>query len=135
MRVMPENIQPAAPGSLFFELPPAAPGPRLRRPPLTVDRRRVEGLGVEELTRELVTMLARLTSRTPADLLAGETAPDGTAAIKSIIAVCLIGTVGKAFGKPRLIRLAQVKREDLRSLGGVARLLRAAIDQLQRAAA
>jgi len=79
--------------------------------------------------------LARLKNRTPEELLAAGAAPDGSVAIKSLIAVCLIGTVGKAFGRPRLVNLAQVPRDDLRSVRGVARLIRATLDQHRRGAA
>ncbi|MEW5991669.1 MAG: hypothetical protein AB1736_10055, partial [Chloroflexota bacterium] len=89
-------------GSPFFELPPAAPPPRPRGVPVVADARRIEALDIDDLVEELTVLLARLKNRTTDELLAGEIAPDGSIAIKSQIAVCLIGTVGKAFGRPRL---------------------------------
>lgn len=51
-------------------------------------------------------------------------ASDGTPAISSLIAVWLLSQVGKAIGKAKPVNLSQVvDREDLRSVGGVARLL------------
>lgn len=131
---MTENTESAR--SPFFELPPAAPPPRPDRlPVVVVDRARIEALDVDGLTAELMAMLARLKNRSPDELLAAGVAPDGSAAIKSLIAVCLIGTVGKAFGQPRLVNLARVPRDDLRSVRGVARLVRAALDEQRRGAA
>jgi hypothetical protein len=122
--------------SPFFELPPAAPPPRPERLPLVVvDRARIEALDVDGLAAELTTILSRLKNRTPDELLADGIAPDGSTAIKSLIAVCLIGTVGKAFGRPRLVNLGRVPRDDLRSVRGVARLIRATLDTQRRGAA
>lgn len=121
--------------SPFFELPPAAPPPRPERLPVVVDRARIEALDVEGLTAELMTILGRLKNCNPEELLAAGVAPDGSAAIKSLIAVCLIGTVGKAFGRPRFVNLASVPRDDLRSVHGVARLIRATLDEQRRGAA
>lgn len=51
-------------------------------------------------------------------------ADDGTPAISSLIAVWLLSQVGKALGTKRPVNLAKVTdRENLRSVGGVARLL------------
>src|ERR1700722_17165785 len=49
---------------------------------------------------------------------------DGTPAIPSLIAVWLLSEVGKALGTKRPVNLSRViNRDDLRSVGGVARLL------------
>ncbi len=133
LHVMTENNPSAS--SPFFELPPAAPTPRPERLPVAIDRTRVETLDVDGLTTELMAVLGRLKNRTSEELLAAEIAPDGSAAIKSLIAVCLIGTVGKAFDQPRLVNLGRVRRDDLRSVRGVARLIRAALDQHRQGAA
>lgn len=130
IRVVTENT-----GSPFFELPAAAPSPRPGRVPVVVDPARIDSLDIDGLVEELTTLLARLKNRTPDELRAGGIAPDASLAIKSLIAVCLIGTVGKAFGRPRLVNLAQVPRDDLRSIRGVARLIRTALDQHRRGAA
>ena len=130
IRVVTENT-----GSPLFELPPAAPLPRPRRVPPAVDAGRIDSLDVDGLVEELTELLSRLKNRTMDELLAGEIAPDGSIALKSQIAVCLIGTVGKAFGRPRLVNLSRVPRDDLRSVRGIARLIRAALDQHRAGAA
>ena len=130
MHVVTENT-----GSPFFELPPAAPAPRPGRVPVVVDPARIDSLDIDGLVEELTMLLARLKNRTPDELRARGIAPDASIAIKSLIAVCLIGTVGKAFGRPRLVNLAQVPRDDLRSIRGVARLIRTALDQHRRGVA
>jgi hypothetical protein len=133
LNVVTENN--ASTGSPFFQLPPAAPAPRRPRLPAVLDPARIEALDIDGLAEELTSVLARLKNRTPEELLAAGTAPDGSIAIKSLIAVCLIGTVGKAFGRPRLVNLGRVSRDDLRSVRGVARLIRATLDQHRRGAA
>ena len=50
-------------------------------------------------------------------------ADDGSPKIPSLVAVFLVNQVGASVGRPKLIDLSRVRREDLRSLGGVARLL------------
>lgn len=51
-------------------------------------------------------------------------AGDGTPAVPSLIAVWLLSEVGKALGVKRPVNLSKVTdRDDLRSVGGVARLL------------
>lgn len=52
-----------------------------------------------------------------------ELADDGSAKIPSLVAVFLINQVGASVGRPKLVDLSRVQREDLRSLGGVARLV------------
>lgn len=52
-----------------------------------------------------------------------EMADDGSAKIPSLVAVFLINQVGVSVGRPKLVDLSRVRREDLRSLGGVARLV------------
>jgi hypothetical protein len=50
-------------------------------------------------------------------------ADDGSAKIPSLVAVFLINQVGASVSRPKLVDLSRVRREDLRSLGGVARLV------------
>ncbi len=52
-----------------------------------------------------------------------EMADDGSAKIPSLVAVFLINQVGASVSRPKLVDLSRVRREDLRSLGGVARLV------------
>lgn len=131
---MTENNHPTV-NSPFFELPPVAPAPRSPRLRVALDGRQVEGLDVHELTTVLLGLAVQINGRTPADLVTTELAADGTVAIKSLVAVCLLGSVGAAVGKPSLIDLRRVNPEELRSVGGVARLLRAALDRVSQGAA
>lgn len=133
LHVVTENN--AAVGSPLFQLPPAAPAPRPPRLRVVLDRAQIEALDVDGLVEELTAIVGRLKNRTPQELLSAGVAPDGSAAIKSLIAVCLIGTVGKAFGQPRLVNLGRVPRDDLLSIRGVARLIRAALDRQQQGVA
>src|SRR4051812_2982667 len=84
--------------SPFFELPPVVSGPRPKALAFTFDRIQFEALDLDGMTAELTAVLSRLKNRSPNELIAGGVAPDGTIAIKSLIAVCLIGSIGKAFG-------------------------------------
>jgi len=59
--------------------------------------------------------------------------PDGSPAIKSLIGVWLISQVGGLVGKKRLVNLSQVDRLLLRSLAGVASLVRQALTSQQKA--
>ncbi len=52
-----------------------------------------------------------------------EMAGDGSPKIPSLIAVFLINQVGTSVGRPKLVKLSQVNKVDLRSMGGVARLV------------
>ena len=57
-----------------------------------------------------------------------EVAGDGSPSISSMVAVWLLSQVGGTVGKPRLVNLASTRGADLRSLAGVARVLRGALD-------
>jgi hypothetical protein len=59
--------------------------------------------------------------------------PDGSPAIKSLIGVWLISQVGGLVGKKRLVNLSDVDRLLLRSVGGVAHLVREALASRQKA--
>lgn len=52
-----------------------------------------------------------------------EVAADGSPKVASLIAVWLLSQVGNAVGRPKLVNLSTVRREELRSIGGVARLV------------
>lgn len=52
-----------------------------------------------------------------------EMADDGSPKIPSLVAVFLVNQVGASVFRPKLVDLSRVRREDLRSLGGVARLV------------
>ena len=52
-----------------------------------------------------------------------EVAGDGTPKVASLVSVWLLSQVGNAVGRPKLVNLSKVRREELRSIGGVARLV------------
>ena len=52
-----------------------------------------------------------------------EMADDGSPKIPSLVAVFLINRVGASVGRPKLVDLSKVNKVDLRSMGGVARLV------------
>lgn len=52
-----------------------------------------------------------------------EMADDGSPKIPSLVAVFLINQAGGSVGRPKLVDLSQVNKADLRSMGGVARLV------------
>jgi hypothetical protein len=74
---------------------------------------------VAELETDITALLL---SSQPASL-SSEIASDGTPRVASLVAVWLISQAGAAVGRPKLVNLRAVRREELRSLGGVARLL------------
>lgn len=56
-----------------------------------------------------------------------EVAGDGTPKVASLVSVWLLSQVGNAVGRPKLVNLSKVRREELRSVGGVARLVHRAL--------
>lgn len=74
---------------------------------------------VAELEQDLAELLR---AARPACLLA-EVADDGSPRVASLVAVWLLSQVGNAVGRPKLVNLSRVRREELRSIGGVARLV------------
>jgi hypothetical protein len=52
-----------------------------------------------------------------------DVAADGSPKVASLVSVWLLSQVGSAVGKPKLVNLSKVRREELRSIGGVARLV------------
>ena len=57
-----------------------------------------------------------------------ELAGDGSPSISSMVAVWLFSQVGSIVDKPKLVNLASIQGADLRSMAGVARVLRGALD-------
>lgn len=72
-----------------------------------------------ELERDLTDLL-RATRPT---CVTSEVAADGSPKVASLVSVWLLSQVGNAVGKPKLVSLSKVRREELRSIGGVARLI------------
>jgi hypothetical protein len=79
----------------------------------------VAGRSVEQLQVDL----ARVLRAAQPNRQLVERAEDGSPKIPSLIAVFLLSQVGAAVGRPKLVNLSRVRREDMRSIGGVARLV------------
>jgi hypothetical protein len=96
----------------------APPKPKRRPPPVPVPTTPVQGYSQSELQQHLTELLS---SALPKQVLS-EVMPDGSPRVASLIAVWLLSQIGAAVGRPKLVNLSKVRREELRSLGGVARL-------------
>lgn len=97
--------------------------------PIVLDPIRIAALDDAGMEKELSRILVKIRPRKPKGELDAPH-PDGTARVDSMTAVCLLAMVGGAFGQPRLVNLGRVDREALRSVGGVARLIRTALTSL-----
>jgi hypothetical protein len=110
--VVKTDIQSTAP-------PPPFAGPPATGPTVETILSGVAAQSVAQLHDDLTRLLR---AAQPNRQLA-ETSDDGSPMIPSLVAVFLINQVGLAVGRPKLVDLSQVHREDLRSLGGIARLV------------
>jgi hypothetical protein len=72
-----------------------------------------------ELERDLTELLHQARP----DCATAEVAADGTPKVASLVSVWLLSQVGNAVGRPKFVNLSKVRREELRSIGGVARLV------------
>lgn len=72
---------------------------------------------------QLQSVLTRLLRAAQPNRQLTDVADDGSPKIPSLVAVFLLNQVGASVSRPRLVDLSRVRREDLRSLGGVARLV------------
>lgn len=113
-------------GVMKSDVPSLAPPPPTAAPPTPLTGSRplseVRNRTVSELERDLEETLRR-------GMSALELAPagDGTPEIASLVAVWLLSEVEKAIGEKRPVDLSKVPdSQQLRSVGGVARLLHAA---------
>lgn len=132
---MNENMPMPGGGPLFFPSGPAnrpadadrpdhgSWDPRRGPSAITLDPSAIQKMSEADLQQEALRMLACLKRQPLTEVAAGAAHADGTLAIKSMIAVWILSTVGKAFGR-RLVRLSDVDRDALRSVGGVARLIK-----------
>jgi hypothetical protein len=142
---MNENMAGTRGQSLFFPSTPApaersvppsneqAPDNGSREPQrgpsaIALDPVAIQKMTEAELRQEMLGMLALLKRQPLSEVAAGPAHTDGTLAIKSMTAVWILSTVGKAFGR-RLVRLSKVDADALRSIGGVARLIRQALSK------
>jgi hypothetical protein len=153
LNVMTENMVDASGGGpLFFptpshasprpatapivpvQAPPDAAEPRTLGQDQGFDHRRgpagielntdlLRSMSQAQLEEQVLMMLACLRRRPMQEILQCPAHTDGTLAIKSIIAVWVVSTMGAAFGR-QLVRLSDVKdRDSLCSVGGVSRLI------------
>jgi hypothetical protein len=137
---MNENMAGSSRGPLFFpthtEQPSSAlsadspaPSPVVAWDPscgpraIQLDRAAVQAMSQAELEDQTLEMLACLKRRPMSEIAAGAAHTDGTLAIDSMTAVWVLSIVGKAFGR-RLVRLSEVDRDSLRSVGGVSKLIK-----------
>ena len=87
----------------------------------------VASRAVEDLQQDLTRVLRTVQ---PGRELS-ELAADGSPKIPSMVGVFLLSQVGAAVGRPQLVDLKTVRREDMRSLGGIARLAHRALHPVQ----
>jgi len=96
-----------------------------------VNRARLLSRSAGQLEQMVVDLLGALRSAPAADLLMGERHGDGSLRIPSQVSVWVLGIVAGVYGQ-KLVRLSQVRDpESLRSVGGLSRLLHAAIQREQ----
>lgn len=86
----------------------------------------VRSRSVSELEADLGGLLRSAQPTCPLE----EKAPDGSLRVPSLVSVWLISQAGKAVGRPKLVNLSKVRRDDLRSLAGVARVVHRALHPL-----
>ena len=105
---------------------PPPPPPEIQ--PLAVSADDIFAMGSDGLSACLQELLRQgMPSRRFA-----ERAEDGSPRVPSLVSVWLIGQVGNAVGQSKLVKLSNVKnKKDLRSIAGVERLLRGALDELR----
>lgn len=102
-----------------IRMPGTIAPPRRSQPPARDPLQHVRTVSVGQLERDLRDLLHQAQ---PTRSLA-ELANDGSPRVPSLVAVWLISQVAKAVGRPKLVNLSRVRREELRSIGGVARLV------------
>lgn len=137
--VMAENMHSASGAPLFFPAPAPTAAPQLSAPgwaagcdpsqgpsAIRLDRSALQAMTEPETEQQILEMLMCLRRQSLQDVANSPAHADGTPEIDSMTAVWVVSTVGKAFDQP-LVRLSSVRRESLRSVGGVAALIRQAI--------
>lgn len=106
--------------------PPAAAASAVGAPLMAAS---LQAHSVAQLEKDLASLLVAARRYSPDQIDALPCGNDGTPRIASMMAVWLISQIGKVLGKPKLVNLSKVKREELRSLGGVAALLHRTLHQ------
>ena len=133
---MTENVSDETLGSLFFQTvqqwpsePQTAAGgvdPLAGPAGLALDAVALRRMDDKALQEVILLMLACLQRRPAVEVANGPLGNDGTLGLDSMTAVWVIATIGKAFGC-KLVRLSEVEPFSLRSVGGLASLIRTAI--------
>lgn len=90
-------------------------------------------MSLEQLREEILALIAAAENRTLAELAADPPHADGSMAIDSQLAVFALARIGDVVGRPKLVDLSNVDTEDLRSVAGVARLVRSALGPINSA--
>jgi hypothetical protein len=104
--------------------PPRRKGPRSGSPATPLAD--VCSRSAAELERDLTELLHEARPDCPMT----EIAADGSPKVASLVSVWLLSQVGNAVGRPKLVNLSKVRREELRSIGGVDRLVHRTLHQV-----
>lgn len=107
---------------------PAPPPSQRTVPPPSVEASALLGMSESEIVSFFEERLAAVNHQS-----ALGTHADGTRAIKSLLGVWLISQAGNAVGHQPLVNLAQSDKSLLKSVGGVAKLVRAALNSISLA--
>ncbi|MBN9620606.1 MAG: hypothetical protein J0H43_12900, partial [Actinobacteria bacterium] len=107
------------------QVPGAIAPPRAGSPLATV-RSQLAQVAVRSEAQLVADLMNALRTGQPARRLV-DVAGDGSPKIPSLVAVWLISQVGAVVGRAKLVDVGKVRREDLRSVRGVARLVHAAL--------
>lgn len=107
-----------------------APAPPPTQTARAAVSRAARSMSVTQIEQELTELLvsAQLGRTLP------ETALNTSPEVPSLVALWLISQVGEAVGKPKLVKLSDVNRLDLRSISGVSRVVHEALRSLNLAA-
>lgn len=134
---MTENSAASGIGKLFFPPAedaavggpsvPAADAIAAGRPGAALSAADLESMSEAQLQAEILTLLAQLQRRRLAEPAIGQAHPDGTLGVDSMTAVWVVATLSKVYGR-KLVNLSKVDRDSLRSVGGLAGLVRHAVD-------
>lgn len=100
-----------------------APPPPVAAPPAAPANAAILASVTTRTVDQLQSDLTRLLGAAQPNRQLTDVADDGSPKIPSLVAVFLVNQVGASVFRPKLVDLSRVRREDLRSLGGVARLV------------
>lgn len=125
---MTENISVQDPfAALTVPLAPAVAPEPVHEP---ADATTLRGMSEAELCDEILGRIAAAEQRPLSEVAADIKHEDGTVAIDSMTAVSALASIGGTIGKPKLVDLSQEDSNDLRSIAGLARIARRALDDL-----